>query len=1278
MKKRLTQNWKRGAINGFLSVVALGLTLSLLRANNASFARAMDEVLSGFFQSAAEKNTSGQSGSQSAAPDVCSVTISRVDVSSCYYSNNQSKATVSVEVAWTDPPGGSITVTLGAQSRTITPGALIVSPQVVAFEVNADGTSGNISASFNLNCLDTDTYSLPNACVPNPCPGGAGVVGGKAFVDYNQDGVQQAGETNGQSDVEVRIYGCDASGNSALVANTTTDADGNYYFTGLTDGQSYRVEFTLSSGLIAKDYRLGNNGADSRTSVQFVSSPNCTTDIGVFIPSDYCDSNPPVFIPCYTRGNPLAGGNVAGDPALVSFPYNANGPVDMGIITMWADQSEVGSCWGVAYDKENKRAFSSAFLRRHTGLGPDGIGAIYVTDFTQTPSNSTGLFVDLSAIGANIGTVSSNVARGLLPNRNQPNSDPEGFVKCGKVGVGDIDITDNGDTLYFTNLNTRKLQSLRLDNDGNPNTPYTHVASDVSTFDLPNVGCGGGDLRPWGLKVYKGYVYVGAVCDAQASQDRSDLRAFVFRFTPGTNTWTTIFDFPLTYPKGSPFGGTYLSGWYPWTDNWNTFMAANGGSQYVAYPQPILCDIEFDIDGSMVLGFGDRTGYQTGSQDYNTTGGGLYWGFVGGDMLRVYQKNGAFVLENNAKAGPVLGNGANNNEGPGFGEFYNDIWNGGGHSEIMMGGLALLPGSGQIMAAMMDPLLTGPPYWSNGVRTLNNSDGSYVRAFCLFESADALPDGNFGKASGLGDLELLCALPTNTQIGNRIWNDKNKNGIQDPCETTLSNVKVELYDRFGNAVGVTTTNASGEYYFDVTNVDTIAPYNSGPKTGMSPNTKYFVVVGKNMTQWNTGNAELFVNGGYYKLSVANTGQAPNSDLNDNDGAVLSGLTGGLSGLNGFPGLMITSPKAGDVNHTYDFAFFQDIDYGDLPDNNTTGTYPTDDTNGGGEGVGPCHTIVAGLKIGNTVDFEAEAQPDANANGDDAAGDDEDGFTSFPDFVPGTTVTLSVPVMNMRGTTAYLYGFFDWNKNGKLDDPGETIVVNVPDNTNGNVTMNVPVPAGAVVGMNLGARFRISTNDDLGPTGCAEDGEVEDYFVQAVARDYGDLPDTYGTTSGNNGPSHIVDPKLFLGACVDAETNGIPQAMAGLMTGGDDNTAGTTTFGTCAPAGDDENGIIFESPLVPGTQACLRVTATNNTGAPAVLQAWIDYNGNGTFDAGAQLTTGAFAPTGAVIPVGGLAGVQLCFDVPAGATFQGGQAMSRFRISTTGGLTTNGGAGIGEV
>ena len=53
-----------------------------------------------------------------------------------------------------------------------------------------------------------------------------------------------------------------------------------------------------------------------------------------------------------------------------------------------------------------------------------------------------------------------------------------------------------------------------------------------------------------------------------------------------------------------------------------------------------------------------------------------------------------------------------------------------------------------------------------------------------------------------------------------------------------------------------------------------------------------------------------------------------------------------------------------------------------------------------------------------------------------------------------------------------------------------------------------------------------------------------------------------------------------------------------------------------------------------------------------------------------MTTGSFAPAGAVVPVGGLTGAKLTFEVPVGATFSAGNAMARFCLSPDGGLAAD--------
>jgi SdrD B-like domain/GEVED domain len=228
-----------------------------------------------------------------------------------------------------------------------------------------------------------------------------------------------------------------------------------------------------------------------------------------------------------------------------------------------------------------------------------------------------------------------------------------------------------------------------------------------------------------------------------------------------------------------------------------------------------------------------------------------------------------------------------------------------------------------------------------------------------------------------------------------------------------------------------------------------------------------------------------------------------------------------------------------------------------------------------------------------------------------------------------------------------------------------------DNSGGEMVM-IPDPVSLPTGEN-------STGDNPGGNnGFPDPQDNLSIDFGLVILDYGDLPDTYGTTSNANGATAAINPNLKLGACVDGEPDGQPQAMAGVMTGGDDNGTGIGVNGNASNCGDDEDGVVFASPMIPGYSACIKVSAMNMTGTAAVLQAWVDFNGNDVFEPGEQLTTGDFAPTGAIVPNGGLTNATLCFNVPSNATFQGGKAMVRFRLSPNGGLGATGPGSFGEV
>jgi hypothetical protein len=126
-------------------------------------------------------------------------------------------------------------------------------------------------------------------------------------------------------------------------------------------------------------------------------------------------------------------------------------------------------------------------------------------------------------------------------------------------------------------------------------------------------------------------------------------------------------------------------------------------------------------------------------------------------------------------------------------------------------------------------------------------------------------------------------------------------------------------------------------------------------------------------------------------------------------------------------------------------------------------------------------------------------------------------------------------------------------------------------------------------------------------GADEDSNLTiDFAFTPPPRDWGDLPDTgadtgpgnYQTTAADNGPSHIINQGVKLGPLVpDEEDNGQPNASAS-----GDNIAGT----------NDEDGVVFLTPMVAGTTARVQVTTTDSDGT-GYLSLYFDFNGDGDFD-----------------------------------------------------------------
>ena len=311
------------------------------------------------------------------------------------------------------------------------------------------------------------------------------------------------------------------------------------------------------------------------------------------------------------------------------------------------------------------------------------------------------------------------------------------------------------------------------------------------------------------------------------------------------------------------------------------------------------------------------------------------------------------------------------------------------------------------------------------------------------------------------------------------------------------------------------------------------------------------------------------------------------------------------------------------------------DFGDAPD--SYGTLLT---------VGARHKI-KGPRLGNLVDWELNGQPSPSANADDlAVVDDEDGVTISTLLVGATTV---VPVNLQNVTNAFLNVWVDNNADGDFSDLGEHVSVNYPI-TNGTNLVNIALPATAQTGASF-ARFRVTSDPGIGATGEAMDGEVEDYQIKIVGWDYGDAPDVYGTTNLAGGARHFISGP-FLGMQVDGEGDGQPSPLAN---------------------GDDMNGVDDEDGVtLPGMIAGTMATATVDVGpTPGYLNAWIDFNGNGSFDDSA----GSPEIIADNLWISGT-GNTVTYTVPVGATT--GATYARFRISTAAGLGPLGTAQNGEV
>ncbi len=700
-------------------------------------------------------------------------------------------------------------------------------------------------------------------------------ISGTVFRDINGNGSRQTSSPSepGIDGIIVKAF----NRNDILIATVSTASDGIYNFTAaqIPAGTQVRLEFILPSSMSALSNAV--EGKVYGSAVQFVTAPATNITVAFNAPKDYVHTNDVTLFNPLHWSNVTAGGDAstseyANRGALLMYKESYTG------ISPKPDTAvrfkQVGVTWGMAMHKPSQTVFVSSFFRKWGSYGPGGQSSIYSVkggadgNLATDADNVVSTFVKLDDyFGMN------STGTNAFSNPLRPNGDS---LLVGKVAFGDIDMSVNDDMLYAINLHDRKIYKIPV----NDNSTSPASGSITASPPYPNYGtcnAGAGLLRPFGMAVNNnnGKVYVAASCENNSSL------IYVFGYDPATNTWdaTPIIQFKI---------GNYATSACCWS-SWST----NVNYEAIAMPQ----GIDFDISGKfLALTYIDLKIYR-----------GIPHGRNVGNIIRFGNIGTGWVAENGGIANGITGFSTSNGQGPGGGEFYDDT-----SVEPMdvsiMGGVLQIPGRENIAATLDDPFTV----YTAGVTYINNNNGSTSYRYRCLENVYPypMPVHEFeAKKNALGDLEFLTTAPP-IEIGNRVWNDSDADGIQDADEVGMAGVEIELLNNAGVVMATVTTDANGNYYFTTaegTNTTGIS-YN----TKINPTTQYIVRV-KGIVVGNStilGNAGLGATDYLTRPKISGNGHA---DWSDNDGINVGGAGGTYQAT-------ITTGKHGQTNHNIDFGF----------------------------------------------------------------------------------------------------------------------------------------------------------------------------------------------------------------------------------------------------------------------------------------------------------------------------------------------------------------------
>jgi uncharacterized repeat protein (TIGR01451 family)/gliding motility-associated-like protein len=680
-------------------------------------------------------------------------------------------------------------------------------------------------------------------------------LGDYVFFDANKDGIQNAGDTP-ISGVIVTLYT-----NGVASATTVTTSTGFYSFTGLTPGSSlsYSVGFTTPSGYTAT---LANQGSDDAldSDADLISGKTQSVTLA---PGEF---NPTLDAGFYIPGAGL-GDYVFADNNKNGIQDGGDTPIAGVVVTLYTN--------GVA---SATTVTSSTGFYSFTGLTP-GSSLSYSVGFT-TPSGYTATLANQGsddALDSDADLITGKTQSvTLAPGEFNPTLDAGFYIPS--AGLGDY--------VFFD-----------ANKDGIQNTGDTPISGVVVTL------------------------YTNGVASATTVTNATGFYSFT-GLTPGSS---------LSYSVGF----TTPSGY--------TATLANQGS-----------DDALDSDADLITGKTQSVTLAPG--EFNPTlDAGFYIPSAG---------LGDYVFNDNNKNGIQDGG-----DTPIEGVVVTLYTNGVASATTVTNATGfysftgLTPGSSlSYSVGFTTPSGYTATLAHQGSNGALDSDADLITG--KTQSVTLAP-GEFNPT-----LDAGFYIPT-AGLGDYVFADNNKNGIQDGGDTPIAGVVVTLYTN-GVASATTVTNASGFYSF----------------TGLTPGSSLSYSVG-------------FTTPSGYTATLANQGS---NDALDSDADLITGKTQSVT------------LAAGEFNPTLDAGFYiPGAGLGDyvFADNNKNGIQDGGDT--------PIPGVVVTLYVNGV----ASATTVTNATG----------FYSFTGLTPGSSLSYSVGFTAPTGYTATLA---HQGSNGALDSDADPI------------------------------------------------------------------------------------------------------------------------------------------------------------------------------------------------------------------------------------------------